>query len=76
MDYIYADFNGITRLLDDDDFEYLDLTGYGTHQSLNSLQIKLKEGMEFIFYEPEDIEVVAKVLFDGTAESKITTKEL
>ena len=74
MDYIYADFNGITRLLEDDDFEYLDLTGYGTLQSLNSLRIKLKEGMGFIFYEPGDIEVVAEVLFDRTAESKITTK--
>lgn len=74
MDYIYADFNGITGFLGDSDFEYLDLTGYGTLQSLNSLQIKLKEGMEFIFYEPGDIEVVAEVLFDRTTESKITTK--
>jgi len=74
MDYIYADFNGITSLQDDDDFECLDLTGYGTLQSLNSLRIKLKEGMEFIFYEPGDIEVVAKVFFDRKLKSKITTK--
>jgi hypothetical protein len=74
MDYIYADFNGITSLLEDDDFECLDLTGYGTLQSLNSLQIKLKEGMEFIFYDPGEVEVVAEVFFDRTTESQITTK--
>ncbi len=74
MDYIYADFNGITQLQNDDNFDYLDLTGYGTLKSLNSLQIKLKEGMKFIFFEPDDIEVVAEVVFDRTLGSLISNR--
>ena len=73
MYYIYADFNRIISSFDDD-LEYLDMTGYGTLQSLNSLQIKLKEEAKFIFYEPGDIEVIAEVFFDRTSGSKITAK--
>ncbi len=49
MNYIFADFNGVVYLPDDSEFEYIDLTGYGTIISLNSQQVKLEEGMEFFF---------------------------
>jgi hypothetical protein len=74
MDYIYADFNGIISLKDKDEYEYLELEGYGTIKSLNSLQVRLEEGMKFIFYEPEDIEVVAEVYFDRTTPSIISSE--
>ena len=72
MNYIYADFNGWLGALDDDDFDFIDLTGYGTIHSLNSLGIRLKEGMKFIFYETNDIEVLAEVVFDRTTPSLIS----
>ena len=74
MNYIYADFNSIMMSSENYDYECLELTGYGTIQSLNYLQIKLKEGMKFIFYEPEDIEVEAEVYFDRTTRSIISTE--
>jgi len=74
MNYIYADFNGCIGLPDDEGYTYMEITGFGTIKSLNTLQIKLKEGMRLIFYDPEDIEVEAEVYFDRTTPSIISSE--
>ena len=60
---IYADFNGYTTFLGDDDHGYLDLCGYGTIKCLSHHKIRLRDGLALKFYEPGDIEVEAVVLF-------------
>ncbi len=61
---IYADFNGIERCEIDPTWAYLNLTGYGTLACLNFHRIKLEEGQEFLFCEPNDIAVLGVTYFD------------
>jgi len=60
---IYADFNGVREFPNDNDYEYIDLCGYGTIGDLSHYEIKLSHGMELTFYEPGDVEVDATVVF-------------
>lgn len=73
MEYIHADFNSCFST-DDPKYDFIDLTGFGTIRDLNFFQIKLKDGMKFIFYEPEDIEVIGEVFFDTTHPSLFSNK--
>ena len=61
--HVYADFNGIVRLDNEVEFEYLDVYGFGTISDLNSQQIRLTEGMRLTFFEPGDIQVDATMYF-------------
>lgn len=61
---IYADFNNLEHF-ENDDFVYLNLTGYGTLASLSNNQIRLAEGMKLHFYDDCGTAVIADVFFYG-----------
>jgi predicted RNA-binding Zn-ribbon protein involved in translation (DUF1610 family) len=66
LPHIYADFNGIEYLTDDQSLATIRLAGYGTLASLSNQKIRLIEGMSLILYEPNDIEVEGVAHFDRT----------
>lgn len=70
---IYADFNGVTSCPERISLTCLNLTGYGTLASLSRHQIRLREGMILIFYDPGDIEVEGRVFYDLTNPGKFTS---
>jgi hypothetical protein len=66
LPYIYADFNALGNVGEGELFAEMDLTGYGTLASLARQRLRLKEGMEFFLFEPNDIECRAVAHFDPT----------
>ena len=63
---IYADFNAFQGAVEGEAFAELELTGYGTLASLAKQRIRLKEGMELLLFEPNDIECSAVAHFDAS----------
>lgn len=59
---VFVDFNGFGNI-EDDNFSFLDLCGYGTIASLSNQMIRLEVGMELVLFAPGDIEVDAVIEF-------------
>ena len=60
---IYADFNAI-EYPSNTAFAEIRLTGFGTLSSLAKQNIRLREGLVVVLFEPNDIECEATVQFD------------
>jgi hypothetical protein len=65
---IYADFNAIEYPAEEPSVAELPLTGYGTLSSLARQNLRLKEGMRVLIFEPNDIECEATVHFDTSRQ--------
>jgi hypothetical protein len=62
---VYADFNAIEYFSKETSIAELRLTGYGTIGSLARQNLRLKEGMKVLLFEPNDIECEAVIHFDA-----------